>query len=146
MLAGFRPTWALGSAAGIAGLPVIANIKILHILGEVNDGGANERAAETCAVRWSEAGSTADIIVIEPLVGGDMNDLWCEVKLHEHDQSACSKKMKFRVSEGPEDGQHKNKTNGSKHPIGNGVTPAIARALRCMPGTIRRLPIRLSAC
>jgi putative DNA primase/helicase len=80
MLADFRPTWALGSAGGIAGLPAIANIKMLHILGEVNDGGANERAAETCAARWSEAGSTADIIVIEPLVGGDMNDLWCEVK------------------------------------------------------------------
>ena len=79
MLAGFRPTWALGSAAGIAGLPAIANIRILHILGEVNDGGANERAAETCAMRWSDAGSKAEVIVLEPLVGADMNDVWREV-------------------------------------------------------------------
>lgn len=80
VLSGFCPTWALGSAGGIAGLPVIDNIRKLHILGEVNDGGANERAAETCAARWSEGGSRADIIVIEPLVGGDMNDVWREVK------------------------------------------------------------------
>lgn len=80
MLAGFHPTWALGSAGGIAGLPVIGNIRTLHILGEVNDGGANERAAGTCATRWSEAGSTADIIVIEPLVGSDLNDVWREVE------------------------------------------------------------------
>jgi putative DNA primase/helicase len=79
MLAGFHPTWAVGSAGGIASLPVIGNIMKLHILGEVNDGGANERAAETCGARWSDAGSKADIIIIEPLVGGDMNDVWREV-------------------------------------------------------------------
>lgn len=79
MLAGFHPTWALGSAAGIAGLPAIANVETLHIFGEVNDGGANERAAETCAMRWSEAGSNAQVIVVEPLVGADMNDVWREV-------------------------------------------------------------------
>jgi hypothetical protein len=79
MLAGFHPTWAVGSAGGIASLPAIGNIMKLHILGEVNDGGANERAAETCAARWSDAGSKADIIIIEPLVGGDMNDVWREV-------------------------------------------------------------------
>jgi putative DNA primase/helicase len=79
MLAGFRPTWAVGSAGAIAAFPVRIGIKTLSILGEVNDGGANARAAQACAVRWQEA--DADIFVIEPLIGRDMNDLWREVHL-----------------------------------------------------------------
>jgi putative DNA primase/helicase len=51
MLAGFTPAWALGSAGGIASFPVIDGIRTLRIFGEVNDGGANERAAESCALR-----------------------------------------------------------------------------------------------
>ena len=79
MLAGFRPTWAVGSAGAIAAFPVLPNIRTLSILGEVNDGGANARAAQACAIRWQEA--DADILVIEPLIGGDLNDVWREVHL-----------------------------------------------------------------
>jgi hypothetical protein len=79
MLAGFRPTWAVGSAGAIAAFPVRPGIKTLSILGEVNDGGANARATQACAIRWQEA--YADILLIEPLIGGDMNDLWRGVHL-----------------------------------------------------------------
>jgi putative DNA primase/helicase len=79
MLAGFRPTWAVGSAGAIAAFPVRTGIKALSILGEVNDGSANARAAQACAIRWQEA--DADIFVIEPLIGGDLNDVWREVHL-----------------------------------------------------------------
>ena len=79
MLAGFRPTWAVGSAGAIAAFPVLPDIRTLSILGEVNDGGANARAAQACAIRWQEA--DADILVIEPLIGGDLNDVWREVHL-----------------------------------------------------------------
>ena len=79
MLAGFRPTWAVGSAGAIAAFPVLSNIRTLSIFGEVNDGGANARAAQACAIRWQDA--DADILVIEPLIGGDLNDVWREVHL-----------------------------------------------------------------
>jgi putative DNA primase/helicase len=75
-LAGFRPVWALGSASGIAGFPVLAGIDAITVLGEVNDTGATERAARACAARWLAAGREA--FVVTPLVGCDMNDVWCK--------------------------------------------------------------------
>jgi putative DNA primase/helicase len=77
LLAGFRPVWALGSAGAIAAFPVLSGVEAITILGEVEDGGANRRAAEICAARWIEAGRKA--YVIAPLVGGDLNDVWREV-------------------------------------------------------------------
>jgi Toprim domain-containing protein len=76
-LAGFNPVWALGSATAIANFPVLAGIEAITILGEVNDGGANACAAQACAARWMDA--EKDVLSIEPLVGGDMNDVWREV-------------------------------------------------------------------
>jgi putative DNA primase/helicase len=76
-LAGFRPVWALGSAGAIAAFPVLAGIEAITVLGEVNDGGANHRAAQTCAARWTKAGSEA--FVVAPLSGSDLNDVWREV-------------------------------------------------------------------
>lgn len=75
-LAGFRPVWALGSAGAIAAFPVLSGIEAITILGEVGDGGTNDRAAQACAARWIEAGEEA--FIVEPLVGGDFNDVWRE--------------------------------------------------------------------
>jgi putative DNA primase/helicase len=76
-LAGFRPVWALGSATGIAKFPVLSGIEAITVLGEVGDGGANHRATQACAARWIEAGR--DALMVEPQVGGDLNDVWREV-------------------------------------------------------------------
>jgi putative DNA primase/helicase len=76
-LAGFRPVWALGSASGIAAFPVLAGVEAITVLGEVNDGGANHRAAQACAARWIEAGQEA--FIVAPLSGADLNEVWREV-------------------------------------------------------------------
>ena len=76
-LAGFRPVWALGSASAIAAFPVLPGIEAITVLGEVDDGGANHRAAQACAERWIEAGREA--FIVAPLSGGDLNDVWREV-------------------------------------------------------------------
>jgi putative DNA primase/helicase len=75
-LAGFRPVWALGSAGAIASFPVLSGIEAITILGEVNDGGANEQAARKCASRWVQAGREA--LGVEPSLGDDLNDAWRE--------------------------------------------------------------------
>jgi hypothetical protein len=76
-LAGFRPVWALGSANAIASFPVLSGIEAITVLGETDDGGANDRAAKTCAARWMESGREA--FVVTPVRGGDLNDVWREV-------------------------------------------------------------------
>jgi putative DNA primase/helicase len=76
-LAGFRPVWALGSASAIASFPVLSAVEAVTVLGEVDDGGANLRAAQECAARWIGAGQEA--FIVAPLVGGDLNDVWREV-------------------------------------------------------------------
>jgi hypothetical protein len=76
-LAGFRPVWALGSSGGIAKFPVVHGIEAITILGEVGDGGANQRASQACANRWIEAGQ--EVFFTTPLVGSDLNDAWREV-------------------------------------------------------------------
>jgi putative DNA primase/helicase len=76
-LAGFRAVWALGSAGAIAGFPVLPGIEAITILGEIGDGGANNRAAQACAARWMDAGQEAFIVL--PRVGGDLNDVWLKV-------------------------------------------------------------------
>jgi putative DNA primase/helicase len=76
-LAGFRPVWALGSATAIATFPVLSGIEVITILGEVNDGGANHRAAQACTARWIEARQEA--FMVTPLAGGDLNDVWREL-------------------------------------------------------------------
>jgi hypothetical protein len=76
-LAGFHPVWAVGSASAIAAFPVLTGIKAITVLGEVNDGGANHRAAQACAARWIAAGQEA--FIVTSLTGGDLNDVWREV-------------------------------------------------------------------
>jgi putative DNA primase/helicase len=75
-LAGFRPVWALGSANAIGAFPVLPGIEAITVLGEVGDGGANDRAARACAARWMEA--RRDAFMVVPQVGGDLNDVWRE--------------------------------------------------------------------
>jgi hypothetical protein len=74
MALGFRPVWALGSSFGIKEFPVLPVIESITVIGEINDGGANHRAAQECAVRWTEAGREA--VVLEPIVGDDFNSVW----------------------------------------------------------------------
>ncbi len=69
---GYQPVWALGSAGGIAGFPVVNGIEALMILAENDANGANQRAVEDCATRWDAAGTK--VIVVAPRVGKDMND------------------------------------------------------------------------
>jgi hypothetical protein len=72
MLAGYTPTWALGSAGGIAKFPLLSGIDAISILTERDDRGANERAVGELQKRWFER----EILVVEPLVGGDLNAAW----------------------------------------------------------------------
>jgi hypothetical protein len=76
-LSGFRPAWALGSAGAIATFPILAGVEAITVLGEVNDGGANQRASQACAARWVAARKEAFTVV--PRTGGDLNDVWREV-------------------------------------------------------------------
>jgi putative DNA primase/helicase len=75
--AGFHPVWALGSATAIAAFPLLTGIEAITVLGEVDDQGANYRAAQTCAARWINAGRDAFIVI--PKLGGDLNDVWRQV-------------------------------------------------------------------
>jgi putative DNA primase/helicase len=77
-LAGFCPVWALGSAGAIATFPVLPGIEAITVLGEVNDGGANHRAAQACAARW--IAGRREAFIVTPQVGGDLNDVWREVE------------------------------------------------------------------
>jgi hypothetical protein len=61
------PAWALGPAAAIGAFPVLAGIEALTILGETDDGGANERASAECFSRWEAAGQ--DVYRVMPPVG-----------------------------------------------------------------------------
>jgi putative DNA primase/helicase len=76
-LAGFRPTWALGSVNSITTFPVLAGVEALTILCETDDDGASERAAEKCARRWTEAGR--EVLLVWPRLEGDLADVWREV-------------------------------------------------------------------
>jgi len=67
---GLKPTWALGSAGAIAAFAVLDDIERLMILAENDE--ANARAAETCAMRWYDAGR--DVFINRPTRGNDLND------------------------------------------------------------------------
>jgi putative DNA primase/helicase len=69
---GFKPTWAVGSAGAIGSFPLLAGVDSITILAETDDGGANARATETVGARWSDDGR--EVFVIDPKVGGDVND------------------------------------------------------------------------
>jgi putative DNA primase/helicase len=69
---GFRPVWALGSAAAIGAFPVLSAIDGLTILAETDDSGANAKATKVCGNRWTAA--DREVIIATPRVVGDMND------------------------------------------------------------------------
>jgi putative DNA primase/helicase len=67
---GFEPTWALGSAGGIADFPVLSDVECLTIL--VENDASSERAAAACTRRWQAAGR--DVLHARSLFGSDAND------------------------------------------------------------------------
>jgi putative DNA primase/helicase len=69
---GWRPVWALGSAGAIARFPVLSGIECLSILAELDDTGANMRAAHEVGARWTAAGR--EVLTVAPRYGGDAND------------------------------------------------------------------------
>ncbi len=71
---GHAPAWAVGSASGIARFPVVAGVTSLYIFGEKGDGGANAKAVKKLTTCWSHSG--ADIYIVEPQTGNDLNDAW----------------------------------------------------------------------
>lgn len=71
---GYAPAWAVGSASGIARFPVVAGVTTLRIFGERGDNGANAKAVKKLTACWSHSG--ADINIIEPKTGNDLNDAW----------------------------------------------------------------------
>lgn len=66
------PIWAVGSSAGIAGLPVLPKVKRLVVCGE-NDGGASRKAIATVYARWHAAGRTVEV-AWPPAFHKDFND------------------------------------------------------------------------
>lgn len=69
---GYSPAWAVGSASGIARFPVVAGVTTLRVFGEKDDGGANAKAVKKLTACWSHSG--ADVYIIEPKTGNDLND------------------------------------------------------------------------
>lgn len=67
---GLRPAWALGSAGAIASFPVLAGVESLSLLREHDE--ANRRAADACALRWTEA--NREVLDVWPRFGKDVND------------------------------------------------------------------------
>jgi hypothetical protein len=65
------PVWAVGSVVAIQAFPILPEIEVLNVLGEVDDGGASMRAFEVAAERRLGAGR--DVFVYVPSAG-DMND------------------------------------------------------------------------
>ena len=70
-LAGWRPTWALGSACALASFPILAGIA-LTIFADHDDAGLE--AARVCRDRWRAAGCEA-VIRRPPTPGADAADL-----------------------------------------------------------------------
>lgn len=69
---GASPVWSLLSAGGVAGFPVLPGIECVWIA--VDHDEAGQRAAATCARRWTEAGH--DAFRVRPAMpGDDLNDL-----------------------------------------------------------------------
>lgn len=72
---GYAPTWAMGTAGGIAKLPVLHGIDSLTILGE-HDGGASAKAIRQVGSAWREAEREVFIALPKAGMGKDANDAW----------------------------------------------------------------------
>lgn len=69
---GWSNVWAMGSVGAIASLPALPFYASLTVMAETGDNGASQRAVDTVAARWADAGR--EVIVIAPTAGGDLND------------------------------------------------------------------------
>jgi phage/plasmid primase-like uncharacterized protein len=71
-----RPAWSLLDASNIDSFPVLPGGAIEHltILCDHDRNGAGQRAARTCAKRWTAAGYDVEILIPDVL-GEDFNDL-----------------------------------------------------------------------
>jgi hypothetical protein len=74
--AGWRPVWAVGSAGGIRGFPVLSGIECLTIFPDADASGTGQKAAEACAQRWLAAGH--EVAIVTPPVGQDWDDRFKE--------------------------------------------------------------------
>ncbi|MEA3538780.1 MAG: toprim domain-containing protein [Pseudomonadota bacterium] len=69
LAAGWAPVWAIGSAGGIAGFPVLGGIECLTVFADADDAGQN--AARAVAERYAGAGREA---FVQTPPAGDFND------------------------------------------------------------------------
>jgi putative DNA primase/helicase len=69
---GYRPVWAVVNDSGITGFPVLPGIDGLTIFGERDERAQSEKAINSCAGRWLEAG--IETLTVWPLAGNDLND------------------------------------------------------------------------
>lgn len=72
---GYAPAWAMGTAGGIAKLPVLHGVDSLTVLGE-HDGGASAKAIRQVGSAWREAEREVFIALPKPDMGKDANDAW----------------------------------------------------------------------
>lgn len=72
---GYAPAWAMGTAGGIAKLPVLHGVDSLTILGE-HDGGASAKAIRQVGSAWREAEREVFIALPKAGMGKDANDAW----------------------------------------------------------------------
>jgi hypothetical protein len=68
-----RPMWAMGDTGAMKKFPVLPGIEVLTILVDHDENGEGQRAAQTCACRWLEAGR--EVTRLTPEQPGDFNDL-----------------------------------------------------------------------
>jgi putative DNA primase/helicase len=74
MMAGFRPTWSVIDAGGIAKFPVLPHIERLTIIVDNDASGTGQRDTAECRARWEAAGHCVRT-VMPPTVGDDLNDV-----------------------------------------------------------------------
>jgi putative DNA primase/helicase len=72
-VAGYQPTWAVGSANGIKAFPVIDAVERLYIFGENDKSGASAKAITECRDRWAAAGRKV-FAVFPPPEFSDLNE------------------------------------------------------------------------
>jgi putative DNA primase/helicase len=73
LCAGFKPTWACGSAGALAAVPTLAGIEAFTVIADADPTGL--AAATACAERWFDAGCEARIVE-STMAGEDLNDIF----------------------------------------------------------------------
>jgi hypothetical protein len=73
-----QPAWSLLDCHNISSFPILPGRAIEHltVLADADDHQAGQKAARTCAKRWSSAAGGVDVEVLIPdVLGKDFNDL-----------------------------------------------------------------------